>query len=166
MYTYIYIRYRYRFFLWTLSFLKIWIHFLIPDVHLCNTSYYVGFESCSYDTYAVCSVLEKRWKYCERGFLTGRMGTHPHTRLLSKHDQLGYPENKVTQSPNVLLQKQNILPCWLKKRKHTHNQIKHQSLIQNPQRIAFALNQDSHVDAFPAPMFSNHLCFQSWDQSQ
>ena len=39
---------RYRFFLWTLSFLKIWIHFLIPDVHLCNTSYYVGFESCSY----------------------------------------------------------------------------------------------------------------------
>ena len=45
---YTYIRYRYRFFLWTLSFLKIWIHFLIPDVHLCNTSYYVGFESCSY----------------------------------------------------------------------------------------------------------------------
>ena len=39
---------RYRFFLWTLSFLKIWIHFLIPDVHLCNTSYDVGFESCSY----------------------------------------------------------------------------------------------------------------------
>ena len=45
---YTYIRYRYRFFLWTLSFLKIWVHFLIPDVHLCNTSYYVGFESCSY----------------------------------------------------------------------------------------------------------------------
>ena len=45
---YTYIRYRYRFFLWTLSFLKIWIHFLIPDVDLCNTSYYVGFESCSY----------------------------------------------------------------------------------------------------------------------
>ena len=40
---YTYIRYRYRFFLWTLSFLKIWIHFLMPDVHLCNTSYYVGF---------------------------------------------------------------------------------------------------------------------------
>ena len=47
--TYTYIRYRYCFFLWTLSFLKIWIHFLIPDVHLCNTSYYVGFESCSYE---------------------------------------------------------------------------------------------------------------------
>ena len=45
---YTYIRYRYRFFLWTLSFLKVWIHFLIPDVHLRNTSYYVGVESCSY----------------------------------------------------------------------------------------------------------------------
>ena len=42
-----YIRYRCRFFLWTLPFL---IHFLIPDVHLCNTSYYVGFESCSHDS--------------------------------------------------------------------------------------------------------------------
>ena len=45
---YTYIQYRYHFFLWTLSFLKIWIHFLIPDVHLCNTFYYVGFESWSY----------------------------------------------------------------------------------------------------------------------
>ena len=53
---YSYIRYRYRFFLWTLSFLKIWIHFLKPDVHLYNTSYYVGFERCSY----VCSTSQ--WK--------------------------------------------------------------------------------------------------------
>ena len=59
---YTYIRYRYRFFLWTLSFLKIWIHFLIPDVHLCNTSYYVGFGSCScaHSTARNCTL---QWKH-------------------------------------------------------------------------------------------------------
>ena len=75
--------------------------------------------------YMICmQCIGKKVEVLQRGFLTGRMGTHPHTNdthLLSKHDQLGYPENKVTQSPNVLLQKQNILPCWLKKRKHTQS---------------------------------------------
>ena len=68
---YTYIRYRYRFFLWTLSFLKIWIHFLIPDVDLCNTSYYVGFESCSCEVgnevAILCPNLKQRLSfYCPR----------------------------------------------------------------------------------------------------
>ena len=79
---YTYIGYRYRFFLWTLSFLKIWIHFLIPDVHLCNTSYYVGFGSCScaHSTARNCTL---QWKH---GVFKTPAKNHP-GRFPKKHQK-------------------------------------------------------------------------------
>ena len=120
--------------------------------------------------YAVCSVLEKRWKYCNGD---SWLEEWEHTLIQMIHicyqSMINWDTLK-TKSPNHQMyycKNKTYCPAgWKNTNTHTHNQIKHQSLIQHPQRIAFALNQGSHVDAFPAPMFSNHLCFQSWDQSQ